>query len=359
MASREPRGSRPWVARHKITTVVLAAVTLFLGVGTVGNLIDASPTATAAAQAGSPTQSASPSTTPQKMSASAPATVSAPTPTAASSVAADPDGAIRGAGPSTALALLGTLAVKGRAPMTGYDRAAFGAAWTDTNRNGCDTRNDVLRRDLADRQVKAGTSSCVALSGWLAPDPYTGDRIHFVYGGASEGDIDHVVALGDAWQTGAFRWPPLKRLALANDPLNLLAVSASANRSKGDGDAATWLPSNTSYRCSYVARQVAVKAKYGLWITAAERGAAARVLDRCPRLAAPKGTAPTISPVAGSTHAESRATAPRATTRSAAPKPGYGDASAICKDGTLSYSAHRSGTCSRHGGVRQWLKDLP
>jgi hypothetical protein len=243
--------------------------------------------------------------------------------------------------------------VKGRAPMTGYDRGMFGAAWTDTNRNGCDTRNDVLRRDLTRREIKPGTSSCVALAGWLAPDPYTGARIHFVYGGASEVDIDHVVALGDAWQTGAFRWVPLKRLALANDPMNLLAVSASANRSKGDGDAATWLPSNKSYRCAYVARQVAVKAKYGLWITAAEHSASARILDGCRQLVAPTGTAPTISPVRGSQVQP----APRSTTK-AAPS-SAGDASAICNDGSLSYSQHRSGTCSHHGGVRQWLKDLP
>ncbi len=183
--------------------------------------------------------------------------------------------------------------------MTGYDRAAFGAAWTDTNRNGCDTRNDVLRRDLTRREIKPNTNRCVALGGWLQPEPYTGSPIHFVYGGASEVDIDHVVALGDAWQTGAFRWVPLKRLALANDPMNLLAVSASANRSKGDGDAATWLPSNKSYRCAYVARQVAVKAKYGLWITAAEHNASVRILDLCPHLVAPTGTAPTISPVKG------------------------------------------------------------
>jgi hypothetical protein len=276
-------------------------------------------------------------------------------PTVSASESPDPVPTTSHAGSHTALALLATLVVKGRAPMTGYDRAQFGAAWTDTNRNGCDTRNDVLRRDLTSRETKPGTSSCVALAGWLAPDPYTGARIHFVYGGASEVDIDHVVALGDAWQTGAFRWVPLKRLALANDPMNLLAVSASANRSKGDGDAATWLPSNKSYRCAYVARQVAVKAKYGLWITAAERNATVRILDGCPQLVAPTGTAPTISPVASS---QPRPSSP-ATTRSTAPNSAYGDASAICNDGSLSYSQHRSGTCSRHGGVRRWLKDLP
>lgn len=115
-----------------------------------------------------------------------------------------------------------------------------------------------------------------------APDPYTGTSIRFVYGGASEVDIDHVVAISDAWQKGAAGWVPDKRLALANDPLNPLAVDSSANRSKGDGDAATWLPPNKSFRCTYVARQVAVKSKYGVWVTAAERDAMNRVLPACP-----------------------------------------------------------------------------
>ncbi|MDQ1614798.1 MAG: hypothetical protein QOJ60_737, partial [Actinomycetota bacterium] len=206
---------------------------------------------------------------------------------------------IRHAGSRTALALLRGLTVKGRAPMTGYDRLRFGPAWTDTDRNGCDTRDDVLRRDLVRRHVEAGTDGCVILSGRLWPDPYTGHRISFVRGGASEVDIDHVVALGDAWQKGAFRWPFRKRLALANDPLNLLAVDASANRSKGDADAASWLPDNKAYRCAYVARQVAVKAKYDLWVTLAEREAMGRVLARCPERRAPHGDAPTIAAVAG------------------------------------------------------------
>ena len=93
--------------------------------------------------------------------------------------------------------------------------------------------------------------------------------------------IDHVVALGDAWQKGAQQWSPGKRLALANDPLNLLAVSGPVNQRKGDGDTATWLPPDTSYRCAYVARQVAVKVKYGLWVTSAESTAMSRVLATC------------------------------------------------------------------------------
>ena len=113
-------------------------------------------------------------------------------------------------------------------------------------------------------------------------DPYTGAAISFVYGGASEVDIDHLVSLSDAWQKGAARWAYAKRVAFANDPLNLQPTDASANRQKSDWDAASWLPPNTSYRCAYVARQAAVKKKYGVWVTAAERAAMLSILGRCP-----------------------------------------------------------------------------
>ncbi len=181
----------------------------------------------------------------------------------------------------TVAKLLATLKVKGRAPMTGYDRDRFGQAWLDADRNGCDTRNDMLGEHLADKVFKPGTRDCVVNSGTLR-DPYTGTVIDFVYGDGTLVDIDHVVALGNAWVTGAFRWDIKKRAALANDPMNLLAVDASANRQKGDGDAATWLPSNKRFRCAYVARQVSVKAKYGLWVTPAERAAIERILAACP-----------------------------------------------------------------------------
>jgi hypothetical protein len=177
--------------------------------------------------------------------------------------------------------VLATLAVKGRAPKTGYSRTGqFGAAWSDVNHNGCDTRDDVLSRDLTG-VVRSG--ACRVLSGSLA-DPYTGGEIHFVRGEATSAlvQIDHVVALMDAWQTGAQQLSPARRLALANDPLNLMAVDGRSNSQKGDGDAATWLPPNTSYRCEYVAKQVSVKAAYGLWVTPAERDAIARVLGGCP-----------------------------------------------------------------------------
>jgi hypothetical protein len=199
----------------------------------------------------------------------------------------------QGATSRSALKAVDQLVVKGRGPMTGYDRGLFGNSWVDVNRNGCDTRDDILRRDLRQRTARPGTGGCVITSGTLA-DPYTGTQIRYVRG-HSRVDIDHVVALGDAWQMGAARWPDAVRVSFANDPLNLLAVSASANRQKGDSDTASWLPRSKPYRCTYVARQVAVKLKYRLAATAAERAAMVRVLDGCPTLALPGSGASPVS----------------------------------------------------------------
>ncbi|MFC4613179.1 HNH endonuclease family protein [Cellulomonas algicola] len=191
----------------------------------------------------------------------------------------------------SALVALGLLEVKGRAPKTGYDRDLFAYRGVDLDGNGCDTRNDVLRRDLTAVTLKPGTQDCVVLSGTLA-DPYSGTSIPFVRGESTSADvqIDHVVALSDAWQKGAQRLDDAARQRLGNDPLNLLAVSGPLNTQKGDGDAATWLPPNTAYRCAYVARQVAVKYAYGLWVTAAERDAIAGVLASCPDEPLPAGS---------------------------------------------------------------------
>lgn len=180
----------------------------------------------------------------------------------------------------TALAVLATLEVKGRAPKTGYDRDQFGQRWMDVDHNGCDTRNDTLARDLT--HVKR-SGRCTVLTGKLA-DPYTGQSIDFQRGQYTSVlvQIDHVVALSDAWQKGAQQLTDDQRATLANDPLNLLAVDGAANSQKGDGDAATWLPKNKKFRCEYVARQISVKATYNLWVTQAEHDAMARVLDACP-----------------------------------------------------------------------------
>jgi hypothetical protein len=193
---------------------------------------------------------------------------------------------------SNALDVLDTIPVKGRAPKTGYSRDQFGQAWADVDRNGCDTRNDMLRRDLTDLALKPGTGDCVVLSGILN-DPYTATLINFLRGSSTSDavQIDHVVALSDAWQKGAQQLTAAQRLSFANDPLNLLAVDGPANQQKSDGDAATWLPANKSYRCDYVARQISVKSSYGLWVTAAEHDAMARVLADCRDSTVPAGQA--------------------------------------------------------------------
>jgi len=166
------------------------------------------------------------------------------------------------------------LPVKGRAPMTGFSRAQFGPAWLDVDRNGCDTRNDILARDMVGETFKPRTHNCVVLTGTLR-DPYTGKTINFVRGANSRAvEVDHVVSLANAWATGAQRLSPAQRWAFANDPLNLLAVDGPTNQQKGSGDAATWLPKNN--RHDFVARQIAVKAKYGLWTTQAEHDAMTR-----------------------------------------------------------------------------------
>ena len=185
--------------------------------------------------------------------------------------------------PGLATAVLETLAVKGRAPKTGYTRAQFGPAWADVDRNGCDTRNDILNRDLTSITYRAKTRNCVVESGTLV-DRYSGETINFVKGNISsmEVQIDHVVALSNAWQTGAFKLTAEQRKALSNDPLNLFAVKGRLNSQKGDGDAATWLPPLKSFRCSYVAQQIAVKAKYSLWVTAPEKAAMVSILSKCP-----------------------------------------------------------------------------
>lgn len=174
--------------------------------------------------------------------------------------------------------LLETIPIKGRASKAGYSRTQFGDGWEIFS--GCDMRNIILDRDL--QQPVIG-DNCKLQSGTLN-DPYTGKAIRFNRGADSSADIqiDHVVALSDAWQKGAQQLTKEERQKLANDPLELLAVDGPANQQKGDGDAATWLPPNKAFRCQYVARQVAVKLKYHLWMTRAEKDAIRQVLNSCP-----------------------------------------------------------------------------
>lgn len=183
--------------------------------------------------------------------------------------------------------ILATLPIKGRAPLTGYNRKNFGQRWSDDvavefGHNGCDTRNDILNRDLINKEYKPNTRDCVVLHGILN-DPYTGQTINFQRGaGSSEKvQIDHVVSLADAWQKGAQLLDDEQRQNFANDPLNLLAVDGTSNQKKGSGDTATWLPPNNTFRCQYVGRQILVKSKYQLWVTPAEAEAMQQWVQPC------------------------------------------------------------------------------
>lgn len=292
---KKKRSKWKWGCLGCLGLIVIGFVFLVI-LGVIGALVappSTSPSTSAAASA-SPT-AASPS--PEETESASPTPSTSPTPSAtptetesASPAKSEPAEATQTAAAigdsdapevSAALATLDTLEVKGRAPKTGYSRDQFGPAWEDVDRNGCSTRNDILDRDLT--QVQKDPDGCKVKTGVLN-DPYTGKTIDFVAGQGTSDDvqIDHVVALSDAWQKGAQQLSAADRLTFANDPLNLLAVDGPMNQAKGDGDAATWLPPNRSYWCPYTARQVEVKSKYHLWVTQAEHDRIKEILSDCP-----------------------------------------------------------------------------
>lgn len=171
--------------------------------------------------------------------------------------------------------LIAQVATKGRGPRTGYSRDQFGPAWSDSadttwGHDGCPTREEILHRDLRGITFRAGTNDCVVLEG-VFTDPYTARFISFSKARPLEVQIDHVVPLSYAWQLGAARWAASKRLRLANDPLNLLAVSGPANEQKSDSGPASWLPHNRAVRCAYAVRIAQVALKYALPVTAADK----------------------------------------------------------------------------------------
>ena len=310
---------------RKLGVGLLVASLLGFGVGAAV----ASPAGETAAPAAGPT-----TTTPRPTSPAPSSATPTPAPTPTADDLADPDdpalnageaadlaapapagssdtGTVLAAAGRTALVALAQLAVNDGPSMAGYVRDAFGYRAYDTDRNGCDTRNDILRRDLTGVTLEDGTNGCVVLSGTLA-DPYSGTTIPFVRGTSTSNDvqIDHVVALGDAWASGAAAWSDDERHRLGNDPLNLLAVSGPLNTQKGDEAANEWLPPNTAYRCAYVARQVGVKLTYRMTVTTGERDAMAAVLSSCPDQPLPDGSAlPTEVPPASAPTAASPAPA--------------------------------------------------
>ncbi|PST48457.1 deoxyribonuclease [Bifidobacterium callitrichos] len=202
----------------------------------------------------------------------------------------------------------------------GYVRAAFGDGWVDVDGNGCGTRDDILSRDLTN---PTKLDNCRIGSGVLH-DPYTGSTIPFTRGSDDDNDggvqIDHVVALSNAWKTGANAWSSEQRIKYANDPYVLLAVDDQANQDKRDYAADKWLPANAGYRCDYVARQIGIKAKYSLNVTNAERTAMSQVLASCPAQTVPAESDTAIPPV--SKPSPSPAPSPNPTpTPSPAPNP--------------------------------------
>lgn len=331
---------RSWLGSLSRTTAVgvLAGGLVVMMVG--GAVAGTPPSKPATATAPSATASSSSTPRPSTSPSSRPTPTPTPTtPSLADQAAALPapelapqvDVAAAGtnAAPQSALATALLLQVKGRAPKTGYSRDQFGPAWQDSDGNGCDQRNDVLARDLTAVTLKAG--SCEVLTGTLA-DPYGGMTIAFVRGveTSSAVQIDHVVALSDAWQKGAQQWDAATRVKFANDLVNLLAVDGPLNVQKGDGDAATWLPPNKAYRCQYVARQVGVKYTYGLWVTAAEQNAMVSVLSTCPTQPLPTGITPPPAPTQAPAPAAPAPAAPAAPAPApAAPAPAAPAAPAV------------------------------
>jgi hypothetical protein len=182
------------------------------------------------------------------------------------------------AGESQALLAAQALVERGRSASTNYSRDAFGSAWKDVDRNGCDTRNDILGRDFTTAIYKAGTNDCKVIGGtWT--DPYSNETYTFTEQ-PSEAQIDHVVALSNAWQMGADLWTAEIRTEFANDPLNLIVTVASLNRQKSDSNAASWLPPYKPGRCDFIARQVAVKTKWELFVTSSEKTAMLGILSK-------------------------------------------------------------------------------
>lgn len=211
-----------------------------------------------------------------------PTQIDSPSPNISPSLSSEPNTEATAQPENQVLLQLDQLSIKGRAPKTGYDRDLFGSAWSDVDRNGCDTRNDILQRDLTNLAFRSGTNNCVVESGDFY-DPYTNTQITFIKSSSGSSiEIDHIVSLSDAWQKGAQQWNSELRRQFANDPLNLVATSRQANRAKSDSDAASWLPPNKAIRCSFVARQVSVKSAYQLWVTQAEFDAMSKILSTCP-----------------------------------------------------------------------------
>jgi hypothetical protein len=321
LSSRKAGG---WLAG---ASTALVAGSLIISPAPTGTLTATLTGGSAQSTGTTSTASAATSTTP---STTVSGTTSGPTSATASATtgasATDPlSAAIASASGGLALSVLGSLPVRAPGSRTGYSRKAFGPAWADVDHNGCDTRNDVLRRDLSRLVIKTRTHGCVVASG-TALDPYTGKTLTYRYR-SSTVSVDHVVSLADMWVSGARGWSAAKRRAFANDPLNLAVVATRVNTAKGDRNAASWLPPHTAYRCQFVARQVAVKDKYGASVASAERTAMGRILLGCAGQALPSAATARVTKSTSTKTTAYYATCSAARAAGAAPlrrgRPGY------------------------------------
>lgn len=171
---------------------------------------------------------------------------------------------------------LGDLRVAAEGGGSGYARDRFGQRWKDTDRNGCDQRNDVLARDLEEVRKRG---RCIVVSG-LLHDPYSGKDITFDKSDAAEVQIDHLYPLALAWRMGADEWSEDRREAFANDPDNLLAVWGKPNQQKSDSGPGEWKPQK-SFQCAYAVKYVAVAAEYRLPVSRADHDALKGFIGRC------------------------------------------------------------------------------
>lgn len=176
--------------------------------------------------------------------------------------------------------ILASLQPQSTSRIPDYDRDLFGTSWFDVDGNLCDTRNDVLQRDM--RDIHLAADQCKVMSGVL-DDPYTGSAISFERGEQTSQavQIDHIIPLSYAWKHGAWSWDDSARLAFANDPANLLAVDGPTNNGKGGKGPARWMPPNESYRCVYATKFVTVAATYELQISEDDRQSLAATIASC------------------------------------------------------------------------------
>lgn len=279
----------PWANWFRSVTLA-AALTTIVGVAILAGVQLRSDLDLAASANRGAAASSTPSPSYDVTSSPTPSPSSSPTPGPADESASGD--ATDGEEPSPLTRLVERVReIPARPAPPGYERdcspgdgCVFGPAWSDDNEvelghNGCDTRNDVLARDLRDVVLEPGTNDCVVLSGQFV-EPYTGQPVEFVRGG-TDIQIDHVVPLALAWDLGADTWSPQRRVDFANDPRNLLAVDGPTNQSKGDQGPATWLPLNAGFRCRYVALFADVLLAYDLPLPSADLASMRATAEGC------------------------------------------------------------------------------